>query len=261
MIALVMAAVFAAPSPTSSPAPALPALSAQYDVDSYAFHAARAFEFPSSSILKSVLVAADVADYYRPVESYDRRDAGLTLSVTTKSRFNVALTSGTKYLLGDGGALRPAAQNGVALTWDYGTATPATLSFNSGKFGPGRLNSWSASSAQRIAKRVLLTLEADASVQNLPDGRRHEQLLERATLAYRLGERSSLALAAGHASGVAPYLDSVQLYQNAWNVAAAYRQKVRNGELVVTYGDWSTYSNVRGVAIKLVRYATGDGPG
>ena len=45
--------------------------SAQYDVDSYTLRGTRTFELPSSFV-KEIAVTADVAEYYRPVESFDR---------------------------------------------------------------------------------------------------------------------------------------------------------------------------------------------
>jgi hypothetical protein len=148
----------------------------------------------------------------------------------------------------------PVNQSGVQLTYDYGSATPTTISLNQGRFGPGSLRSWVRATTLRIGQRGSLSIEADDTDQRTDSGSRYVQWLERASFAYQSGPDSSLAFGARRIVGTAPLLDGVQTFQSTWNLSAGYHLKTTAGELYVVYGDAAAVSTVPAFLVKFIRY-------
>jgi Domain of unknown function (DUF5916) len=228
------------------------------DIAGYVVNGFKAFKFPSTSRLKEIDVQADLQRFHGHDGGLNQSNTGLWVSLTTSNLLNLQLTSGSQYVLLSNGIFSPVNQQGIQLTYDYGSATPARISFNTGRFGPGRLNSWSRSATLRTGQRGSFTLEADDTDQFLDNGQRYRQWLERASFAYQSGRDESLALGVRRIIGFSPYLTSLPDLQSGWNISAAFRRKVPGGELYVVYGDAATFSTVPQFIVKFIRYVGAD---
>ena len=228
------------------------------DIAGYVVNAYKQFKYPSSSWLKEFDVQGDLQRFHGHQGGLDQSNTGLWTSFTTRNLLNLQLTVGSQYLLLGNGIFAPINQQGAQLTWDYGSATPTHISYNTGRFGPGRLNSWGRSSTLRVGQRGSLTLELDDTDQFLDGGQRYTQWLERASFAYQSGRDESVALGVRRIIGFQPYLTAAPDFQNGWNISAAFRRKVPGGELYVVYGDAATFSTVPQFIVKYIRYVGAD---
>jgi hypothetical protein len=182
----------------------------------------------------------------------------LQIGVTTRKLFHVQASTGSSYTLLSNGVFTPITQQGLDLIWNYNSATPTSISFNSGRFGPGRLNSWTRSSTLRAGERGSFTVEADDTDQHTDKGQRFVQWLERASFSYQMSRDSSLALGVRRIIGVPPELDAPQQFVNAWNLSAAFHRKVPGGEVYIVYGDASTLYTVPQFIVKFIKYVGAD---
>lgn len=228
------------------------------DIAGYVVNGYKAFKLSPSSWLKEVDVQADLQRYHGHTGGLDDAVTGLWTSFTTRNLFNLQLTTGSQYAVLSNGIFTPITQQGAQLTYGFGTSTPSIIGFNSGRYGSGRLNSWTRSTSLRVGPRAVFTVEADDTDQFLDDGRRYTQWLERASLAYQSGRDESVALGARRIIGFIPYLTSTPAFQNGWNLSAAFRRKVPGGELYVVYGDAASFSTVPQFIIKYIRYVGAD---
>ncbi|HVA27651.1 MAG TPA: hypothetical protein VNF68_05695, partial [Candidatus Baltobacteraceae bacterium] len=176
----------------------------------------------------------------------------------------------------------PISQNGVSLTWRSGTAnspgnfpghgpssTPTTIAFDTGRFGPARLDSWTRSSSMRVGIRGLVTLEADDTRQYLDSGTTNVQWLERAGYTYAIDANDSVSFGVRRIVGTAPYLvtnapSGCTTYvanplpatpcTGAWNLSFAFHKRTPQDEYYFAYGDASQLSTVPQWVVKWIRY-------
>ena len=228
------------------------------DIAGYVVTTFKQYNFASTSPFKQLQIQTDLQRFHGHDGGLDQSDTNLFLSLTTRRLLNVQVTTGSAYTRLDNGVFSPVTQQGAQLTFDYGSATPTTLAFNTGRFGPGRLDSWVRSSTLLVGPRAALTLEADDTDQRLDNGKRYVQWLERASLSYQSGPDSSLALGLRRIIGFVPYLSAAPDFQNGWNLSAAYHRKLPFGELYAAYGDASAFYTNHAFIIKLIRYVGAD---
>lgn len=228
------------------------------DIAGYVVNALKTFNFAPGSSIKQLQVQADIQRYHGHTDGLDQSNSSLFASVTTKSLINLQLTTGSAYTLLSNNVFSPISQFGEQLTFFYGSATPSSILFNTGRYGPGRLNSWQRIANLRAGQRGVFTVEADDTQQFLDRGPRYVQWLERATFSYQTGQNSSLALGARRIIGFEPYLTTIPVYQDGWNLSAAYHHKLPFGELYVAYGDPGTFSTTPQFLIKVIRYIGAD---
>jgi hypothetical protein len=237
------------------------------DIAGYVVNAYKAFKLPASSWLKEVDVQGDLQRFHAHDGPLNQTNTGLWASFTTRNLLNLQVTTGSQYVVLDDRrkleptdtlVFAPINQQGVQLTYDYGSATPTKIAFNTGRFGPGRLNSWARSATLRVGQRGSLTIEADDTDQYLDSGIRYTQWLERASFAYQSGRDESVALGVRRIIGFQPQLAFAPDFVNGWNVSAAFRRKVPGGELYVVYGDAATFSTVPQFIVKFIKYVGAD---
>lgn len=228
------------------------------DIAGYVVNAYKQFNYAPSSPFKQLQVQADLQRFHGHAGGLDQSNSSVSLSLTTRTLFNLQVTTGSAYTRLENGIFTPITQQGVQLTYDYGSATPTVLSFNTGRFGPGRLNAWLRSVTLRVGTRGAITVEADDTQQRLDSGARYVQWLERASFAYESGPDSSLAFGVRRIIGFQPYLASAAEFQNGWNLSAAYHRKLPFGELYIAYGDASAFSTSPQFIVKLIRYIGSD---
>jgi hypothetical protein len=229
------------------------------DISGYYVNISKQLKYSSSSPIKEVDIFTNLDRFHGFVGGgLSQTDNLLQVGIITRKQFFVQLTTGSSYTLLNNGIFSPISQNGVLLTYDYGSSTPTSFSFNTGRFGPGRVNAWNRSATIRAGERGAFTIEADDTQQYLDAGGTVVQWLERASFAYQLGPNSSVALGARRIIGAPPQLDVPQAYVNAWNLSAAFHRRMPGGELYIVYGDAATVSTVPQFIVKFIKYVGAD---
>jgi hypothetical protein len=239
------------------------------DIAGYALYTNKIFLFDKSSWLNSIQVGTFDDRYHARSGALNQTDTSMWLDVLTRNRIDVNLSSGSSYLLLDSGVFTPISQNGVSATWHSGTAndpgsngfhgssaTPTTVSWNTGRFGPGRVDAWFRSSTMRAGPRGTLSLEADDTRGYEDNGTTNVQWLERVGYTYATGRNSSFALGLRRIIGTPPIVDirSLPSFTGAWNVSFAYHRRLPHDELYVAYGDASQLSTLPQFIVKYIHY-------
>lgn len=227
------------------------------DIAGYVANVNKYFNFAPHAAFKQLQINFDLQRFHGHDRGLNQASNGLYLSLTHRSNMNLQLTTGSSYLLLQNGIFAPINQQGAQLTWDFNSATPTRLSFNTGRFGPGRLNSWSRSSTMRVGERASLLVEADDTEQYMDNGARYTQWLERGAFTYSLGRDENVAFGVRRIVGYQPFLTSTA-YSSAWNITFAYHRKTPLGELYAAYGDASAFSTVPQFIVKFIRYVGAD---
>ncbi len=172
----------------------------------------------------------------------------------TKKLWHAYLSTGSSYLRLPDGTFAPITQNGAQLQYNARSQTPSSVFYYTGRFGAGRLDSWTRLTNLRIGARGLFTLEADDTIHRLDSGSQNVQWLERASFAYQSGSNASLALGVRRIIGAGPALYGPVPFANGWNVSVAYHARLPHDELYVVYGDASAFSTVPQLVIKVIHY-------
>jgi len=239
------------------------------DVAGYAVFENKEWLFPATSWLDSIQFWSFADRYHDHTGALDQTDNNLSLDVLTHGLIDVQGGIGSSYLKLPNGVFTPVSQDGIQFTWHSGSAnnpgnngnhgssaTPTILSWNGGRFGPGRLESWLRSSTMRAGTRGTLTLEVDDTDQLLDAGGRDMQWLERLSYTYATGPNSSIAFGIRRIDGTAPLIDTLTppVFINAWNVSFDYHKRVGPNELYFAYGDASQVYTVHEFILKLIHY-------
>jgi hypothetical protein len=239
------------------------------DIAGYALYENKIFLFSDKSWLNSIQFGGFLDRYHARNGAPNQTDSNLFLDVLTHGRIDVNASVGSSYLLLNSGVFTPISQNGVAVTYHSGTAnnpgsngfhgssaTPTTVSFNTGRFGPGRVDSWVRSSTMRAGPLATLSLEADDTRAYEDDRTTNVQWLERLGYSYATGPNSSLAVGVRRITGTPPLLEvtSPPSATRAWNLSFAYHRRLPHDELYVAYGDASQLSTLPQLVIKLIHY-------
>jgi hypothetical protein len=239
------------------------------DIAGYALYENKIWLFSDKSWLNSIQFGGFMDRYHARTGALDQTDNNLWLDVLTRGRLDLQGTIGSSYLLLDSGVFTPISQNGVSLTWHSGTAnnpgsnlyhgssaTPTTFAYNSGRFGPGRVDSWTRSSTMVAGPRGTLGLELDDTRAYEDTGATNIQWLERLGYTYATGKNSSFALGVRRIIGTPPVLDATSLpsFTSAWNLTFAYHRRLPHDELYVAYGDASQLSTLPQFVLKLIHY-------
>jgi hypothetical protein len=239
------------------------------DIAGYALYENKIFLFDKKSWLNSVQMGTFVDRYHAHGGALNQSDTNVWLDVLTRSRIDVNLSSGSSYLLLDSGVFTPISQNGASVTWHSGTfndpgsngfhgssSTPTSITYNAGRFGPGRVESWFRSSTMRAGTRGTLSLEADDTRAYEDNGTTNVQWLERLGYSYAAGPNSSLAVGVRRIIGTQPIVDIRNLpsYGSAWNVSFAFHKRTPHDELYFAYGDASQLSTLPQLVVKFIHY-------
>ncbi|MEO7040198.1 MAG: hypothetical protein ABI186_09240 [Candidatus Elarobacter sp.] len=239
------------------------------DIAGYALYTAKVFLFSDKAWLNSIQINGNLDRYHARTGQLNQTDTNVLLDVLTRSRIDLQGTIGSSYLLLNSGIFTPVSQNGVGMIYHSGTSnnpgnggnhgsssTPTSISWNSGRFGPGRVDSWVRSSSMTAGPRGTLSLEADDTRGYEDSGATNVQWLERLGYSYATGPNSSLAVGVRHIVGTAPLLDvtSPPGYVRAWNLSFAYHRRLPHDELYVAYGDASQLSTLPQFVVKLIHY-------
>jgi len=239
------------------------------DIAGYAVYANKILLFDQKSWLNSIQFGSFLDRYHADSGVLNQTDTNAWLDILTKSRVDIQGTVGSSYLLLNSGVFTPISQNGVGITWHSGTmnnpgsnlyhgssSTPTSITWNTGRFGPGRVDSWVRSTTMRAGIRGTVSLEADDTRAYEDGGATNVQWLERASYTYATGRDSSFALGVRRIIGTPPVLDLTALptFTSAWNLTFAYHRRTPHDELYIAYGDASQLSTLPQFVIKLIHY-------
>ena len=280
-------------------------LVAHPDIAGYAPYVAKIWPFSSQSVLSSLGIGASLDRYHNDAGDLDQTDNLLVLDALTRNRIDAQVSFGSSYLLSNNCATAPGdlivvtpsnysryrycqifspiSQNGISLTWHSGTintpgdfglhgpsSTPVTVTYDTGRFGPGRVDSWSRTATMRTGIRGTFSVEADDTRQYLDSGATEVQWLERAGYTHAFDSGTSISFGVRREIGVAPYVvsndpSSCVTYlaipfrtapcTGAWNLAFAFHKRTPRDELYFGYGDAAQLSTLPRWVVKWIHYA------
>ncbi len=223
------------------------------DVAGPSFYAYKEWDLTSNGVLRKINVSQDIQQYHNRQGVLNLADDITTVTIDTRQQLTLTATTGSSWLLLNGQAGNNN-QNGFNLTYEGQTSTPATYSYNFGRYGDGFLHSTVRSVTLRAGVRGTATLEADDTDYQLDVGPSDIQWLERFGYAYQIGPNSSFSLGLRRIIGTGPYFGVAPQYINASNVSAAYYRKFGHAELYCVYGDPNAQSTKPAFVAKLIYY-------
>ena len=239
------------------------------DIAGYAVFENKLWLFNKPDVLNSIQFGSFFDRYQGHTGGFNQTDNNVFLDVLTRNLIDVQFGVGSSYLRLSKGTFTPVSQNGVTLTWHSGSfnnpgqnenhgssATPTTVTWYGGRFGPGMLDTWLRSSTLRVGNKATFTGEFDDTTQWLDAGGRNVQWLERYSYNYATGPDSSFSLGVRRIIGTAPLFDpsSPPSYTNAYNLSFAVHKRLPHDELYIAYGDASQLITVPQFIIKLIHY-------
>jgi hypothetical protein len=229
------------------------------DITGYDVNFFKPFKFSTTARYTEFDVNGNLDRYHDHTGALDQTDNLVNASLTARTLLNLQLSTGSSYLRLPSGVFTPITQAGGQLGYDLNSSMPSFVSFNTGRFGPGRLNAWTRSTTLREGTRGAVTLEFDDTDQSVNGGDRLTEWLERLSYSYQSGANQALALGIRRIIGSPPILlgpppTSASSAQDAWNLSAAFHQKVTGGEVYIVYGDASLLSTSPSFIIKFIRY-------
>ncbi len=241
---------------------------AKPDIAGYGLYANKIWLFSGASWLQSVSLGGYFDRYHGRLYGLDQADNQLVFDALTKGAFDFNISSGSSYLRGSDRTFVPVSQNGAALTYHSGSAqqsgnfgnhgpsaTPTTISYATGRYGNGRLDTWVRSTTMRASERGTLTLELDNTAQWFSHGADNVQWFERASFAYQITRDSSLALGVRRAVGSPPIPNGGgNCVGSCSNIAVSYHLRRQRSELYVGYGDPNALTTTPQALLKYIFY-------
>jgi len=220
------------------------------------------------SALESISLGGFIDRYQGSTMGLNQTDNVAVLDVLTRSLIDVQVTSGSNYLRLPNGIFSPVSQNGAGIVYHSGSAqnagnlgshgssaTPTSISYNTGRYGDGRLDSWLRSSTIRLGLKGTITAEVDDTAQWFSSGPSNVQWFERLSYAYQLGHDSSFAIGLRKVTGTPPLPNGGgDCIGTCTNVSFNYHIKTRHSELYAGYGDPSQLMTVPQFILKFIYY-------
>jgi hypothetical protein len=258
----------------------------------YAAYSARIWTFAPNDFFSSIGVAG-VVDRYKST-TYNGIPGGIgqsdnfaLIDFLTKSTIDFQVSTGSNYWLFTSrlpnsgiaagspfdGVVTPISQNGgFSLTYHSGmqnninnfpthgsSSTPTSLSFNTGRYGNGRLNTWFRNSTWRVGGRGYVTFTLDNTAQYFDEGQANVQWFEGASYAYQVASNSSFALGVRRVVGFAPQPNGGgNCAGECTNISVAYHLRLMHEEFYLAYGDPNTLITKPQAIFKVIFYAGGE---
>ncbi|GAC1408810.1 MAG: hypothetical protein NVSMB64_17410 [Candidatus Velthaea sp.] len=227
------------------------------DIAGYSFFADRTLRFEKRAPVKSFELQYFLERYHDQTGRLDRTGDDLQATVVTRTNFKLAWDTGTSLYRLPSGVMTPVTTVGPGVWYLAGSSTPSALMLNHGRFGDGRLMSWTRSTAFKLANYGFVNLEADDTFWSADAGYRNTQWLERASFTKNIDAQSSFALGVRKIVGNAPPLYGPQPFVNASNVSFGYSKHTRRDEIYFVYGDSSRLDTKPGFTLKYIYYLGG----
>lgn len=237
----------------------------------YALYSARVWTFAPQDFLSSLGVSGNVDRYQGVTDGQAQSDNGMLLDLLAKNTVDVQFYSGSDYWR-FGSDLTPISQNGgVSITYHSGmqnnlnnfpahgaSATPTSIQYYTGRYGPGRLDTWFRSSTLRVADRGSLTFTVDNTAQWLTRQPDNIQWFDGVSYAYQVNSSSSFALGLRRVIGEPPQPNGGGNCEGTCsNISVAYHLRMRDEELYLAYGDPNTLITVPQALLKVIFYVGG----
>jgi hypothetical protein len=234
----------------------------------YGIYSNKIWLFDPNDKLASVALGAVADRYTGTSDGFNQTDNEVLLDVLTKSQIDVQGSIGSDYLRLSDGEMTPISQNGIVATYHSGNsqnagnfgqhgsgAYPTSVTFFTGRFGNGRLDTWLRSTTMKAGTRGTLTLEADTTDQYFSRGTDNIQWFERLSYSYQLGHDSSFALGVRQAIGNAPIPNGGgNCTGKCTNLSFALHLRRPTEELYLGYGDPNDLITLPQAILKLIFY-------
>lgn len=231
--------------------------------------AGKTYNYSPKSYIQQIAISAYVDQYHDNAGRINQSDQNIYASLRTRSLLGLILGTGSSYLMVRDGEMLPFSQNSAALTYRANTATASSIMYAHGAYYHGFLGSLYGTTAIRVAKGLILSLEGDSThyVPNAGfalgthwDEATANELLERVSLDWQFSRRASMVVGARRIVGLfaptgfgyAPTALSPPL--NVTNVTAAFHFLALRNEFYVVYGDPSQLSTQHALFLKWIRY-------
>jgi hypothetical protein len=231
----------------------------QNDISGYDINALYTWYGKTASLFPRIVAAANLDRYHGTGTGLRQSDTSLALGADIRSLWHIRLQTGSSYTRLSDSTFTPVTQNGVDLYYHYHTPTVAQISWYTGRFGPGRLDSWTRTATVRLGSRGYISVTADNNFQRLDRGSTRTLWLESAAFSYENGANSSIGIGVRRIIGFSPLLASGEgTFLNAWNIAFDYHIRMAHAELYLVYGGANALQTAPGFIIKLIQYAGAD---
>lgn len=182
-------------------------------------------------------------------------DSSAGLSVFLRTKFSAAASIGNGFYRVPGDPqLHSSNQQGLRVDYLFNTAQQSSLSWNTGRFGEGKLDSWLRQASFRLAKRATITLYGYSTDWRGDDGTRAKQWLQRASASLDLGPRASFVAGVRKLNGSGPAFPFRSPSLNATNVSLGLSARRAHDDLYLVYGDASALVTRPALTLKLVHY-------
>ena len=204
------------------------------------------------------------ADSYHNPLGLSQMDLNVGITFDTRNQWEFTQNAGSSYFM-LGGKVIPVTQESTRITYRPGTATPSSLQFFQGRYGPGYLYSWFRSTTFKVGERGALSLEADDTRQFLDNGTENHQWFQRVSYAYQIDANTSFAIGVrrffgpppepnGGATCFIPQLGNPNALGFCPNVSFAYHKRSPHDEWYVIYGSASHLVTVPQLLVKWIHY-------
>mgnify|MGYP001214898083 CR=1 FL=1 len=221
----------------------------------YDVNGEKTWYYKPTSFIPRIIVAANIDRYHGADGRLNQSDSGFAVGADIRPQMHVRIGTGSSYVRLGSGVFTPISSNGVDLTFHYHTTTPTAFSYYQGRFGPGRLASLFTSTTLKAGARSFISIQADENAQWLDRGVRYVSWLEKASYTYQNGQNSSFGLGIRRIIGQFPVVeDSPNASFNAWNLSAAFYQRLAHAELYLVYGDANALSTAPQFIVKFIQY-------
>jgi len=239
----------------------------------FTLYASKQINYSPTARILDVALSASVDRYHGPSGALNQADFSDQLRIDFKNLISLTAmqqisslqtcvpvtpaTCGQEFLPYNG--------SGVAVGYALNTAHPSSISYMTGRYYHGRLDSWLRTAAIPITPRAVLTLESDdtaysSRVKGEPDSK---QWLDRLSFGYQFNSAISADFGARRILGMNPPFAFAPfgppgVYTpvaiNATNLSAALHYFHGGNELYVVYGDPSQLVTVPALYVKWIRY-------
>jgi len=236
----------------------------QPDIAGFDVNANRTWYRSKTAFISRVIGYVNLDRYHDSQGRENLFDTQAAIGLDFPKKIHFRIQTGSDYVgLSDGNYV-PVNQNGINLTYNYNTDVPVAISYFTGRFGPGTLDSWTRSVSLRLGARAIATVEADNNVQRLDGGLPTlTSWLERGSITLENGKTTSVAIGVRRIIGQNPLLETqfdssgglvAPFYSNAWNVSGAFYRRFPHDELYLVYGDASAFSTAPQMIFKWIHY-------
>lgn len=235
----------------------------------YALYSARIWTFGPKSFLSSAGASVFLDRYQGVAYGLAQSDNSVLIDLLTKNTIDLQLFSGSDYWR-FGTVLEPISQNGgFNLTYHSGmqnnvnnfpthgaSSTPTSISYSTGRYGAGRLDTWFRSSTLRVGERGYLTLAVDDTAQWMhgvaPD---NVQWFDSLSYSYQVNRDSSFAVGLRRVIGMPPQPNGGgNCIGTCSNISIAYHLRTKHEEFYMAYGDPNTLVTAPQAILKIIFY-------